>query len=94
MGPSLALAGSTVEAHLHLGQKIAVYLQTFGLPDWVTLVLVSALPAIELRGGVPVGNWMGARQRNAVMGVTAVLLVVMRETFLGRLCNCSDGGFV
>eukprot|EP00240_Pyramimonas_obovata_P006127 CAMPEP_0118923750 /NCGR_PEP_ID=MMETSP1169-20130426/2165_1 /TAXON_ID=36882 /ORGANISM="Pyramimonas obovata, Strain CCMP722" /LENGTH=317 /DNA_ID=CAMNT_0006864783 /DNA_START=136 /DNA_END=1089 /DNA_ORIENTATION=+ len=59
IGPSFALATGGSGEHMHLGQKIALYLQNFGLPDWVTLVLVSALPAIELRGGVPIGNWMG-----------------------------------
>ena len=60
--PSLALAAGSAGEHLHLGQKVALYLQNFGLPDWVTLVLVSAMPAIELRGGVPIGNWMGAHE--------------------------------
>jgi len=57
MVPALALASSG--EHLHLGQKIALYFQKFGLPDWATLALISMVPAVELRGGVPVGNWMG-----------------------------------
>ena len=58
--PALALAsGTTGGEHLHLGQKVAIFFQKFGLPDWVTLMLISMTPAIELRGGVPVGNWMG-----------------------------------
>lgn len=57
--PAVALASGSAGEHLHLGQKVALFFQGFGLPDWLTLVLISATPAIELRGGVPVGNWMG-----------------------------------
>ena len=57
--PALALASGASAEHLHTGQKIALYFQKFGLPDWATLVLISAVPGVELRGGVPVGNWMG-----------------------------------
>jgi len=53
--PSSSAAGE----HLHLGQKIALFFRGTGLPDWAILVLVSMLPAVELRGGVPVGAWMG-----------------------------------
>lgn len=61
--PSLA-AQSAVEAvpvveHLHIGQKVANYFRSFGLPDLAILALISALPVIELRGAVPVGVWMG-----------------------------------
>lgn len=46
--------------HLHLGQRLAnaVRVKT-GWPDWVILMVISALPVVELRGGVPVGLWMG-----------------------------------
>lgn len=47
------------EEHLHVGQKIANYFQTFGLPDEAILAIISALPVVELRGAVPVGVWMG-----------------------------------
>lgn len=57
--PSLAIATTSTAEHLHLGQKIALYFSGSGLPNWVVLSLISMLPAIELRGGVPVGNWMG-----------------------------------
>lgn len=53
-----AVAASGGE-HLHLGQKVALFLRGSGLPDWAVLALISATPAIELRGGVPVGSWMG-----------------------------------
>jgi len=58
--PALALASAGAAGeHLHLGQKIALFLKGTGLPNWAILVLVSMLPAVELRGGVPVGNWLG-----------------------------------
>lgn len=56
--PALAFASATGE-HLHLGQKLALFFKGTGLPDWAILVLISTLPAVELRGGVPVGAWMG-----------------------------------
>lgn len=60
--PTAALAAASTAAateHLHLGQKIALFFQKTGLPNWAVLMLISAVPAVELRGGVPVGNWMG-----------------------------------
>jgi uncharacterized membrane protein len=42
-----------------IGQKIAAFFRSGGLPDWATLMLISAMPVVELRGGVPVGLWMG-----------------------------------
>ncbi|CAM9821397.1 unnamed protein product, partial [Chrysoparadoxa australica] len=46
--------------HLHIGQKVANFFRTKGgLPDWATLMAISAMPVVELRGGVPVGLWMG-----------------------------------
>ena len=51
-------AAETVE-HLHVGQKVANYFRTFGIPDVAILALISAMPVIELRGAVPVGLWMG-----------------------------------
>ena len=56
--PALALASGSGE-HLHLGQKVALFFSGTGLPDWAVLMLISMIPAVELRGGVPVGNWMG-----------------------------------
>lgn len=53
-----AVAAPVVE-HLHTGQKIAKFFQSFGLPDVGVIALISALPVVELRGAVPVGLWMG-----------------------------------
>ena len=50
--------GEVVE-HLHVGQKVANYIRSFGVPDVLVLAIISALPVIELRGAVPVGIWMG-----------------------------------
>ncbi|KAL7506685.1 hypothetical protein ACHAXN_003918 [Cyclotella atomus] len=59
--PAFAAKKATVETveHLHVGQKIANYFRSFGLPDLAVLALISALPVIELRGAIPVGIWMG-----------------------------------
>lgn len=48
----------TVE-HLHVGQKIANYFRSFGIPDLAVLAIISAMPVVELRGAIPVGIWMG-----------------------------------
>ena len=45
--------------HLHVGQKIANYFRSFGIPDLAVLAIISAMPVVELRGAVPVGVWMG-----------------------------------
>jgi len=65
--PALAVKKAAVSAtpvveiveHLHIGQKIAKYFQSFGLPDMAILAVISALPVVELRGAIPVGIWMG-----------------------------------
>ena len=54
-----AVVAAAAPEHLHLGQKIANYFRTFGLPDEAILAIISALPVVELRGAVPVGVWMG-----------------------------------
>ena len=54
-----AAASATSTESLHLGQKIAKYFRSFGVPDVAILAIISALPVVELRGAVPVGIWMG-----------------------------------
>ena len=39
--------------------QVALFFKKSGLPDWAVLALISMTPAIELRGGVPVGSWLG-----------------------------------
>ena len=60
--PAYAKAAKVVEEtaeHLHVGQKIANYFRSFGIPDLAVLAMISAMPVVELRGAVPVGVWMG-----------------------------------
>lgn len=54
-----AKATEEVVEHLHVGQKVANYFRTFGIPDLAILAIISAMPVVELRGAVPVGVWMG-----------------------------------
>lgn len=54
-----AKATEEVVEHLHVGQKIANYFRSFGIPDLAVLAIISAMPVVELRGAVPVGVWMG-----------------------------------
>jgi hypothetical protein len=54
-----AAAVAPAVEHLHVGQKVANYFRTFGIPDLGILAIISAMPVIELRGAVPVGLWMG-----------------------------------
>eukprot|EP00929_Paragymnodinium_shiwhaense_P047544 TRINITY_DN24110_c0_g1_i1.p1 TRINITY_DN24110_c0_g1~~TRINITY_DN24110_c0_g1_i1.p1 ORF type:complete len:376 (+),score=60.97 TRINITY_DN24110_c0_g1_i1:68-1195(+) len=57
---SAAVAAGGGEAKMHLGQRVALGLRSStGFPDWAICMLISAMPLIELRGGVPVGLWMG-----------------------------------
>jgi len=91
--PAIALAsGGAAGEHLHLGQKVALFFQKFGLPDWITLMLISMTPAIELRGGVPVGNWMGLSPATtfAICAVgnmlpIAPMLLALRSSFFKKL---------
>ena len=60
--PAYAKAAKVAEEtaeHLHVGQKIANYFRSFGIPDLAVLAMISAMPVVELRGAVPVGVWMG-----------------------------------
>ncbi len=34
----------SIGEHLHLGQKVANFFRKGGLPDWITLMLISAMP--------------------------------------------------
>ena len=72
--------------------QVALYFQKFGLPDWATLMLISMTPAIELRGGVPVGNWMGLTPMTTfaicVVGnmlPIAPMILALRSAFFKKL---------
>jgi uncharacterized membrane protein len=43
----------------HIGYRIADSLRASGLRDELIVLLVSAMPVVELRGGVPIALWMG-----------------------------------
>lgn len=43
-------------AHVSLADRTAAALRQAGLPDSVVIMLISTLPIIELRGGVPAGH--------------------------------------
>lgn len=55
----LACAGEvapTEEHDGHLGERIAVWLESKGLSDSMAIGAISTLPIVELRGAVPVGH--------------------------------------
>jgi len=54
-----AVAVADTAEKLHTGQKVAKFIQSFGIPDLGVLAIISALPVVELRGAIPVGIWMG-----------------------------------
>jgi len=41
-----------------LGLKVASFLRKSGLFDEAIVVAIASLPALELRGAIPVGYWM------------------------------------
>ena len=45
-----AKATEEVVEHLHVGQKVANYFRSFGIPDLAILAIISAMPVVELRG--------------------------------------------
>jgi len=61
LGEKAAFASdAAAPAKLHLGQKLALMVKAhIALPDWAIVILLSAAPLVELRGGIPVGLWMG-----------------------------------
>jgi uncharacterized membrane protein len=71
LAPKVALVGTGEVASTnqpHLGQRLATLLQdAMHLPDWAILILISAMPLLELRGAVPVGLWMGLPVKDVVL---------------------------
>lgn len=88
------VAGTEDEAHLHVGQKVAKFFRRGGLPDWATLMTISAMPVVELRGGVPVGIWMGMPIAK-VFGLCIagnmipipIILLALRSSFVQKLAK-------
>mmetsp|Transcript_28604 Transcript_28604/g.37468 ORF Transcript_28604/g.37468 Transcript_28604/m.37468 type:complete len:312 (-) Transcript_28604:167-1102(-) len=58
-GPKVASAAGAAGEKLHLGHKIANSLRAKGFTDELIVLLISAVPAVELRGSIPVGAWLG-----------------------------------
>lgn len=91
---SVASAGGSGGEHLHVGQKIANFFRRGGLPDWATLMAISAMPVVELRGGVPVGIWMGMPIAK-VFGLCVagnmvpipIILLALRSAFVQKLAK-------
>lgn len=77
----LVASASGAEGKLHVGQRLALSLQGLGLPDTAVLLLISAMPVVELRGAIPVGTWMGldpARTfATCVLGNTAAVVALL-----------------
>ncbi|HNR93723.1 MAG TPA: small multi-drug export protein [Kiritimatiellia bacterium] len=51
-------AAAAPAEHHSIGEKIAGWMRGTGLPDELTVVAISTLPIVELRGAVPVGHMM------------------------------------
>lgn len=99
-GPAAAAIKTAASAavgdgeHLHVGQKIANFFRRGGLPDWATLMAISAMPVVELRGGVPVGIWMGMPIAK-VFGLCVagnmvpipIILLALRSAFVQKLAK-------
>lgn len=47
------------KAHVSKGERVATYLRRAGVPDALIVLIVSALPVVELRAGIPVGYLLG-----------------------------------
>ncbi|KAL7446613.1 hypothetical protein ACHAXM_011635 [Skeletonema potamos] len=89
-----AKATEEVVEHLHVGQKIANYFRSFGIPDLAVLAIISAMPVVELRGAVPVGVWMGLPIQSVLpvcvlgnMAPIVPLLFLLRNDKLKKLMS-------
>lgn len=80
LAPKMAMAAAEGEK-LHLGHKIANALRSKGLTDEMIVMLISAIPAVELRGSIPVGAWLGLPAAKtfalAVAGNMAPIVVLL-----------------
>ena len=54
-GPAV-WAETAPASHEHIGEKIARGLRRAGLPDELVVMVISAMPVVELRGAIPVGH--------------------------------------
>ncbi|XP_024360850.1 uncharacterized protein [Physcomitrium patens] len=81
-----------------LGLKVASFLRGSGLGDEVIVALVACLPALELRGAIPVGYWMklAPLKTYALAVIGNMLPVPFIALYLDKLFNyvasSSEGG--
>ena len=67
---------------MHSGLKVGLWLQGTGLPKEEILMIVSAMRVVELRGGVPVGIWMGLPvAKTAALAVVGNMLPIFPLLF-------------
>ena len=82
-GPVNAVAAKAATEsveHLHVGQKIANYFRSFGIPDLAVLAIISAMPVVELRGAVPVGG--ETYMHHIHLNVVTILILQTKTNFL------------
>lgn len=72
--------------HESLGEKVAKYLRKASVPDALIVFVLSALPVLELRAGVPAGFLLGLPAHNTLLlAVVGNLLPIIPLLFLLRL---------
>uniref|UniRef100_A0A7S1TLL8 Small multi-drug export protein n=1 Tax=Erythrolobus australicus TaxID=1077150 RepID=A0A7S1TLL8_9RHOD len=77
----------------HIGHRIANALRSLGFHDVIVLAVLSALPVVELRGGIPVGFWMGNMHPLQILVICiigncfpiALLMVCLRSRLIERI---------
>lgn len=81
-------------AHTSIGQKLATVLQKRGLNNELVVLFLSALPVVELRGGIPVGFLLGLPPlQTFLLSVIGNMLPVipilslLRQPFVQRLAS-------
>lgn len=88
------LIARAADATPHLGEKVAMALQSSGVPDALIIAAIAGMPVVELRGAIPVGIWMGVPMIKVfalcVLGNMAPiipLLVALRAPFVQKLLD-------
>ncbi|KAG0576908.1 hypothetical protein KC19_5G117000 [Ceratodon purpureus] len=81
-----------------LGLKVAAFLRGSGLSDEAIVAAVASLPALELRGAIPVGYWMKLPPQKtyalAVIGnmLPVPFIALYLEKFFNYVASSSEGG--
>lgn len=72
---------ASTSSHRSLGERISDRLRNAGLPDELVIFLLSAMPVVELRAGVPIGFLLGLHPAKvfilAVLGNMAPIIPIM-----------------